>query len=330
MAIEETITPQQPQLPAYQQEMLDIINRVDEYSWNRGQRGGLTFGDENMDFAFDGLSPALYILAGQPNIGKSMLGIKLAWQVATRNPDAYVIYFSIDDPDFAILPRVIALDQELAINVAKLPERFRDTPEIAKREKGLTALKQAVNSFKLLDRSKENTNTIEGVRAVIKAHKAALDAAGEGHRKVCAFVDNLYDLKSDEKYSSKNELLAIVADKAGEICDVDQVPIFATGELKKLNGIRRPILDDLKDCIELQYKASAIMLCYNEVQLKGERAEVYHEVNGQVGKKPVLEVHVAKNKLSDYKGRFFYNMYPGFSYLNPVEQKRAQFYISKI
>jgi replicative DNA helicase len=52
-----------------QQEMLDTINQVDEYCFNRGKLGGLDWGMESLNKAFDGLQPGLIIVAGQPNVG---------------------------------------------------------------------------------------------------------------------------------------------------------------------------------------------------------------------------------------------------------------------
>lgn len=317
----------------YEQEMLAIIDKVEEYSWSRNELGGLSFGDKAFDEAFNGLQPALYVLAGQPNIGKSMLALQLAWNVIQNNKNAYVIYFAIDDPDVAILPRLVALDQRIPINVAKIPAKYADNPVLMeKRELGIKALRQSVDRFKLLD--KKFGYSAEHIIRVARAHKAKFEAiaeqTGEKPRELAIFIDNLYDVRTEEKVSDPQLNLQIVSEKLDEFCETDLVPVFCTGELKKLNGIRRPILDDLKDTIELQYDASAIMLCYNEVQVKGERAEVYHQILGKDGKQPVLEVHVAKNKLGEYHGRFFYNLYPGYSYIDQVSAEGAKYYSSKM
>jgi replicative DNA helicase len=317
----------------YEQEMMAIIDKVEEYNWSRGALGGLSFGDKEFDEAFNGLQPALYVLAGQPNIGKSMLALQLAWNVIQNNENAYVIYFAIDDPDVTILPRLMAIDQRIPINVAKIPAKYADNPILMeKRDKGLTALRRTVNRFKLLD--KKFGYSAEYMIQVARAHKAKFEAisqeTGEPPKQLAIFIDNLYDVRTEEKAKDPQLNLQIVSEKLDEFCETDLVPIFCTGELKKLNGVRRPILDDLKDTIELQYDASAVMLCYNEVQVKGERADVYHQILGKDGKQPVLEVHVAKNKLGEHHGRMFYHMYPGYSYIDPVGTEGAKFYNGKM
>lgn len=313
----------------YEIEMLNIIEEVEEFNWARGELGGFTFGEELLDEAFSGLQPALYIIAGQPNIGKSMLALRLAWNVALLNKDAYVLYFAIDDPLFAIMPRVISMDQKIPINVAKIPQMFQDDDELmSKRETGVQRLRENVGSFKILDKS--HGYTIEAIKRIVFEHQAKIENAKTG-KKLVVFIDNLYDVEvEDQAYAGDTQKkLQKIAIDLDDICEIHKIPVVCTGELKKLNGARRPILDDLKETVKLQYVASAIMLCYNEVQVKGERANVYH-LTPEKGeeKQPVLEVHVAKNKLGEYKGRIFYNMYPGYSVLEPLSKEQGRKFTS--
>lgn len=313
----------------YEIQMLDIINDVENFNWERGELGGFTFGDKLLDEAFNGLQPALYIIAGQPNIGKSMLALRLAWQVSLKNEDAYVLYFSIDDPDIAILPRIISMDQRIPINVVKIPKKYQDDAELMeKRNQGLQRLRENVTSFKLLD--KKYGYTIEKIKQIVFEHNTKIAEAGV-NKKLVVFIDNLYDVEvEDMVYAGDTQKkLQKIAVELDDICEVHKIPVVCTGELKKLNGARRPIMDDLKETVKLQYVASAIMLCYNEVQVKGERANVYHYVTEKGDEKqPVLEVHVAKNKLGEFKGRIFYDMYPGYSILEPVSKEQGKKFTS--
>ena len=254
----------------YEIQMLDIINDVENFNWERGELGGFTFGDKLLDEAFNGLQPALYIIAGQPNIGKSMLALRLAWQVSLKNEDAYVLYFSIDDPDIAILPRIISMDQRIPINVVKIPKKYQDDAELMeKRNQGLQRLRENVTSFKLLD--KKYGYTIEKIKQIVFEHNTKIAEAGV-NKKLVVFIDNLYDVEvEDMVYAGDTQKkLQKIAVELDDICEVHKIPVVCTGELKKLNGARRPIMDDLKETVKLQYVASALMLCYNEVQVKGK------------------------------------------------------------
>lgn len=313
----------------YELEMLDIINDVEQFNWNRDKLGGFTFGDSDLDEAFNGLQPALYLIAGQPNIGKSMLCLRLAWNVALLNKDkVYVIYFAIDDPDIAILPRIVAMEKEIPINVVKIPKKYEDDKIfMEKRGEGLVKLRDSVSSFKLLD--KKYGYTIEAIKKTVREHQAKIEAAGSD-KQIVVFIDNLYDVEVEEPISDTQLKLQKIANELDDLCEIQKIPVVCTGELKKINGPRRPIMDDLRETVKLQFVASAIMLCYNEVQIKGERSEVYHMIPEKEERQPILEVHVAKNKLGEYHGRLFYNMYPGCSLLKPTPKALVKQLIAQI
>jgi replicative DNA helicase len=160
-------------------------------------------------------------------------------------------------------------------------------------------------------------------------HKAMLEAK-ESNKQLCIFIDSIYDITCDLNFTNDNARLSYVAQELARLYKTHQIPIVGTGHLKKINDTRRPISDDLKDTVNLQFQASAIMLCYNEVKVKAERAEVYHIVAGLGGKQPVLEVYIDKNKLGEFHGRLFYNMYPTYSLLDPATKEAGKLYSAKI
>lgn len=67
--------------------------------------------------------------------------------------------------------------------------------------------------------------------------------------------------------------------------------------------------------VKIKYEAKAIILVYNEVHYKGEASEIFFHREGYQMKQPVLELHFAKNKISSFKGRLFYEFYPELSRL---------------
>jgi replicative DNA helicase len=73
-------------------------------------------------------------------------------------------------------------------------------------------------------------------------------------------------------------------------------------------------MDDIKEANKIAYKAQATILCYNDVGLKGESANVYWQKDGSPAKQPVLEAFVGKNKLSDFKKRIFFEFMPELAY----------------
>lgn len=85
--------------------------------------------------------------------------------------------------------------------------------------------------------------------------------------------------------------------------------------------------------MKIAYEAKAILLCYNEVGLKGESASVYYnrgEPEFAQFKQPVLEVKVGKNKYTSYKGRMFYEFQPERSYLKEASDAATSKYSQMI
>ena len=315
-----------------QQEMLDTIEKVDEYCKNRGKLGGLDWGMESLNKAFEGLQPGLMVVGGQPNVGKSAFCMQLAWKIAYANQivkpgerpnKAYVIYFSLDDNASEILPRIVAIEENIPINVVKAPGRFEeDRPDLmARRAAGINKLKGMLDHFKIVD-STQGTS-IEFISEQVRRHHLELQGRDESY-KLVVIIDNFHDITVDQINfrDNANAKFEHISNELSRMCTQYDIPIICTAEFRKLNGNRRPMVDDLRESGKIAYEAKAIMLCYNEVGLRGEAASVYFsrgESEYARYKQPVLEVKVGKNKYSSYKGRLFYHFYPERSLLQETD-----------
>lgn len=69
--------------------MLNTIDAVEEYSWNRGEMGGLDWGFDSLNKAFEGLNTGVHLIGGQSNIGKSSFMLQLAWQISQSKPSSH-------------------------------------------------------------------------------------------------------------------------------------------------------------------------------------------------------------------------------------------------
>jgi replicative DNA helicase len=314
------------EIPEYQQEWIDTVHEVKEYSDNSGSLGGLDFGFAQLNDAFNGLNPAVYQIAGPSNVGKSAFCLQLAWQVSQVNNKVYVIYFALDDRVHDILPRVIAMDQRIPISCVKYPNKYEAQATLLNRRvTGFKALEQCASRFKLRDLSKGDN--IEYIESTIQEHKLALP----DDVTLCIFIDNFFDIQvHDKRFSGNNEKYEFLAVELERISEQYACPIVCTAELRKLNGNRRPILDDIRDTIKIVYKAKAIMLCYNEVGIRGQSAVIFWVRDGSSYKEPLLEIKVAKNKLGEFKGRLFYQFWPEQSFLVEVPEAGANLYNQRI
>lgn len=317
-----------------QKEMLQTIEYVDQYAWNKGKIGGLDWGIKAFNDAFDGLQPGLIMIAGQANIGKSALCMNLAWTISKANREtkgkekphkAYVLYFSLDDNATELLPRFIAIDQKIPINVVKSPMKYQDdVTYMTRRQMGINALKEAIKYFKIIDSTQGSS--IQFIEEQAKRHKLQLQMVDESY-KLVLIIDNFHDITVDgQSFRNENSKYDFIAGELSKICTQLDIPIICTAEFRKLNGNRRPTVDDVRETVKIAYEAKAIMLCYNEVSLRGEAANIYWQRPDVEYKQPVLEVKVGKNKYSSFKNRIFFEFIPEMSYLKEVPPEGAKRY----
>ena len=285
--------------------------------------GGLDFGDEQLNAAFCGLQPGMYLLAAKPNIGKTALLIHILTHLITgKDKDKiFVIYYSLDDTRIQIYSRIIAQTQRIPIAAATFPKRFEDAPDIlARREIGIGWIKAHMDRMRVYDSNE--LETIEDVVALTLAWKSKLP-----DRRIVIIVDNFHDLATQQPFDNEQAAVKYILNELDRLVKSDPgIPVLCSAELRKTNASRRPMGDDIRESIKIQFKAEAILLLYNELHEKADAAKIYHQPTGYPERLPVLEAHVYKNKLGSYKGRLFWDLFPDQSYLEtPPKQVRYDY-----
>lgn len=294
------------------QEMLDIINDFEQRSWSDSNMGFLT-NFKGIDNALEGIQTGFHIVAGDSNWGKSSFISQIAWQIAIHNPNVFVLDFSLDDPIHEKLARVIACNSRIPINAAKMPKNYGQFPEIqVRRANGIKLLQQNSYRYKAYDSS--HSTDIEAIEKTIKELQVELKIEGLD-REVVVFIDSFHDLTTTNQrvLGSEKTKYEYLAQYVSDMATLLDIPIICTAELRKLNGTRRPIPDDIREATKIKYEAKSIMLVYNEVAVKGDAASIYYEFNNSPIKQPIFEVKIGKNKYSSFKGRLFFEFYPEFA-----------------
>lgn len=322
--------PDKPQ-EDYAIKMWDKINSFEKKAWSP-QNKGLKTGFKNIDNAFEqGIVPAFYIVAGDSNLGKTGFVSQMAYQMAQLNSDIFVMDFSLDDPLQDKLSRVIACDSKIIINSVKSPNNYKHLPTmLVRRTNGILKLRKLVDRYVAYDST--FTTYVQEIEDEIKRMKILFDSLGV-KKKLCVFIDNFHDLniKGKDSWTDKQKYEYLASWCAGIAIKYD-IPLICTAEIKKANTstFRRPILDDIREAGKIKFQAKAIMLVYNEVHYKGENTQVYYTRSNNPLKQPVFEVHVAKNKVSSYKGRLFFEFMPDISYFQESSEQATKHYASLI
>ena len=314
-----------PQKPTeeYQLAMWDVLDKFEQEAWSPANVGIKT-GYDCMDKAFDGgLYPGFTVIAGDSNLGKTALMTNLAWNIIQNNNDVYVMDFSLDDAMPDKLARVAACSGKLIINAVKTPLNYMQYPlMLIRRRNAILNLRAHVDQYRAYDST--FSTFIEDIEKEIEEKLVYFDAQGI-NKKLVVCIDNFHDLNIMSKpgLQDKNKFDEL-AQWCSDLAIKHNIVVICSAELKKLNGNRRPILDDIREAVKIKYEAKAVLLVYNEVHYKGDGADIFFMKQGNPFKQPIFEVHFAKNKFGTYKGRAFFEFYPEMAYMkecDPTAQK---------
>jgi replicative DNA helicase len=301
----------------------------------------------------EGLEAGLYLFSGESNSGKSAAMMNMIKDICSyEENNLFGIYYSLDDTKHEIIPRIIAMEQSIPIGVASKPRRYEEMLEDAetcgdnytiyqeyleKRQIGLDKLKSEADKFLIEDANKIKTSTdiVNHIKMVKTFLKSFYSKQGD-HEKaekmnVIIAIDALNDIKLDPKVYGrikKDEASEEVAKFVKDLSTQFDIVVFASSHLRKLNGNRRPTLDDLREANTLVYEASVVWLVYNDVSKNKQGAKIYWNDNQQPG--PILEMDWAKNKKSSFKGRTFNKFSPNLSQIKECSLKEMEAFENKI
>ena len=319
------ITFNYPQKPVddYELAMWNTLDNFETNAW-QAKNVGIKTGFDCVDKAFEGgLFPGFIILAGDSNLGKSAFITQLAWGIVENNQDVYVMDFSLDDAMPDKLARVAACSGKLIINAVKTPLNYMNYPlMLIRRKNAILNLRANVGKYRAYDSA--FSTFIEDIEKEIEEKLVFFDANGI-NKKIVVCIDNFHDLNiASEPRLQDKEKYDKLAQWCSDLAIKHNITIICSAELKKLNGNRRPILDDIREAVKIKYEAKAVLLVYNEVHYKGDGADIFFMKQNNPFKQPVFEVHFAKNKFGTYKGRAFFEFYPEMAYMkecDPAAQK---------
>lgn len=271
---------------------------------------------------------------------KSMLLLEMMRRIINHNQyqsedhpkKAYCIYFSLDDSNNELMPRMVASDQGITINQALFPKTLKDKPVIAKkRQQGIENLKQNAPFFSMFDA--ENGQSIQRIEQTIATIHSELELVFPNEFQMVVFIDNFHDITYDMEsgFMEENQKYDYTAGRLNELAIEYDMPVICSAEFRKINALKRPLNDDVKSSGKIVYEAKGIILVHNEVGIKADNSDIYWELGSRDGdmaprKMPVLEMHISKNKFSAFKGRHFLKFQPEMArFIEPSEDENDIF-----
>ena len=319
------ITFNYPQKPTsdYELAMWNTLDNFETNAW-QAKNVGIKTGFDTIDKAFEGgLFPGFIIIGGDSNLGKSAFITQLAWGIVENNQDVYVMDFSLDDAMPDKLARVAACSGKLIINAVKTPLNYMNYPlMLIRRKNAILNLRANVDEYRAYDST--FSTFVEDIEKEVEEKLIYFDANGI-NKKLVVCIDNFHDLNIAAQPGLQDKAkFDFLAQWCSDLAIKHNITVVCSAELKKLNGNRRPILDDIREAVKIKYEAKAVLLVYNEVHYKGDGADIFYMKQGNPFKQPIFEVHFAKNKFGTYKGRAFFEFYPEMAYMkecDPTAQK---------
>lgn len=304
--------------------MVEDLNEFEELAWSKGN-GYSTPRFPMIERHIEGFDNGFILLPAESNAGKSAIMMNILEDLVMHEPNKlFGLYFSLDDSKHEIIPRVIAMREGIHISTVAKPQRAQNMIdeghenadelriELEKRLQGIENLKANSNKMMIVDSTKAKTlDEIKAYTDRVINYVKAIDP----EMNVVIAIDSVKDIILDDHYGIKttNEASDFIARAVKHWTVELNTIIFSSVHLRKLNGNRRPTLDDLKDSNVLVYEASVIWLIFNDVSKNKQAAKIFYREEGVDDKLPVIEFDWAKNKKSSFKGRTFCYFAPQMS-----------------
>lgn len=226
---------------------IDTWNAIDNFEnkvWSK-KADGIKTGFNLIDKGFDhGLHPGFIIIAGEANIGKSIVLSQMAHQIVENNDNVFVMDFSLDDAMPDKLSRIVACSNKILINSVKNPKAYTKYPlMLARRKQGMIKLRTMINKYKPYDAS--FSTYIEDIEEEIIKMKVNFDGT-DTQLVVC--IDSFHDLniKKSPNLQDKQKY-DLLAQWCADISIKYDIILLCTGELRKLNSTARPTPDALRE-----------------------------------------------------------------------------------
>ena len=218
-----------------------------------------------------GLRPgALYIIGARPGVGKTIVGLQLAWHLSKSGP---VSFHSLEMGKTELYNRIIA--QECEVYLGNLE---KGVPRDHEWEKIVRTIRQTKHELAIHDKSGQ---TIQQIRALANSVK------NEGNL-MAIVVDYLGLIQDTEKGRKRYEMITDISIGLKNLARDLEVPVIALAQLNRGPEQRKnsePDMADLRDSGGIEQDADVVILLHRE-QVEGD----------QEWEKSQMIMNIAKNR----------------------------------
>jgi replicative DNA helicase len=218
-----------------------------------------------------GLRPgALYIVGARPGVGKTIVGLQLAWHLSKSGP---VSFHSLEMGKTELYNRIIA--QECEVYLGNLE---KGVPRDHEWEKIVRTIRRTKHELAIHDKSGQ---TIQQIRALSNSVK------NDGNLTAIV-VDYLGLIQDTERGRKRYEMITDISIGLKNLARDLEVPVIALAQLNRGPEQRKnsePDMADLRDSGGIEQDADVVILLHRE-QIEGD----------EDWEKSQMILHVAKNR----------------------------------
>ena len=240
--------------------LLKVFDRLKELSESGSDISGLSTGLRDLDKFINGLNRSdLVLLAARPGMGKTSMALNVALNVAKKNPQKTVAFFSLEMSKEQLVTRLISMEEWSKIGIAatalsQTDIRVDDNPSLSVAE--MNAKCRRLDNLCLV--------IIDYLQLMVSA--GGRTYSGENRQQVVSDISRSLKIMAKEL----------------------NVPVLCLSQLSRANESRqdkRPLLSDLRESGAIEQDADEVMFLYRE--------DYY---NKDTPEQNVAECIVAKNR----------------------------------
>lgn len=293
-----------------------VYEQIEGFVGNKSELTGLNTGYPHLNHATLGLQKGeLIILAARPSVGKSAFAINLALNVATNNPNAHVVIFSLEMSVEQMMMRIYSYQSNIQLGKIRSGKLTSDE---------LLLLGVAREDFAKLGRRVKFDENFSTNIADIRAKCRQFKQAGELDFIV---IDYLQLVTLGDSKGPRQEEVSKISRQLKTLARDLEVPILALSQLSR--GIetredKQPVLADLRESGSIEQDADMVMFLFRRSDVEeNEEENENQEKMPTKDKKAYKEVvlSIAKNRQGPLD-TIDYHFYGDYSKYSEQREKR--------
>ena len=264
-------------------------------------------------------------LGGSGNVGKTNLCCNLAVSIAQYNPNALVIYHTIDDirPKITTRMALTVLGDDaggVKLNWLKHPNFYLQyDPQLLEKHKlAYRRLERLMTEERLVVKDMMLGTGLGTMNNLLNYYRKR-----HPEKDIIFIVDNFHLLDRKGNSEKDNDKLSETAMEFKRTLARYGATGISTLEYTKLQPSERPSNKDIYGSVQFEYELDVIIHLYNELHGLKHRAQTVH-IDADGKRLPTIELNFAKNKVGEFKEVKYLDMWPAQARFRSVSLETVQ------